>query len=180
MKNDLDMDSSKAFALRHCGLGNIYINSDVSEEYESIKSSIINGLKSLCNRLGKHLQIYPKEKLYKGNSLHKLPDLTFMIDNNQVEVSPLLSKGPLFVPPMAKNKSGSHRLEGIFIVAGPSVKDKNDFSEISGLTDVVPAICKLMAVDSPREDLEIPDSEINNKKIENRKIARRLKDLGYL
>lgn len=178
--DDLDLNASKAFALRHCGLGNIYINSDESEEYEKIKSSIIDGLKSLCGRLGKHLQIYSKEEIYKGNFMRKLPDLTFMIDNNQVEVSPLLSKGPLFVPPMAKNKSGSHRLEGIFIVAGPSVEDKNDFSEISGLTDVVPAICKLLAVDSPKENIEAPGIEIDNEKIENREIARRLKDLGYL
>lgn len=178
--DDLDLNVSKAFALRHCGLGNIYINSDESEEYEKIKNSIINGLKSLCDRFGKHLQIYPREKLYKGNFLRKLPDLTFMIDNNQVEVSPLLCKGPLFVPPLAKNKTGSHRLEGIFIVAGPSVGNKNDFSEISELTDVVPTICKLLAVDSPNKSIEAPGIEIDNEKIENREIVRRLKDLGYL
>lgn len=178
--DDLDLNASKAFALRHCGLGNIYINSDESEEYEKIKSSIINGLKSLCGRFGKRLQIYPKEEIYKGNFMHKLPDLTFMINNNQVEVSPLLSKGPLFVPPLAKNKTGSHRLEGIFIVTGPSVGNKNDFRDISELTDVVPAIFKLLALDSPRENIEAAGIEIDDEKIENREIARRLKDLGYL
>ncbi len=178
---DWDLNTSKAFALRHCGLGNIYINSEPGDVYEKTKNSLINSLQSLCQRHGKHLQIHPREKLYKGQLLHKLPDLIFMIDSNQAEVSHLVRKGPLFVPPMTKNKSGSHRLEGIFIASGPSVGSRDDLRKISELTDLVPVICRLMDVDPPGESLKTSDSEMTEeKKIEVREIARKLKDLGYL
>ncbi len=191
---DIDLRLSKAFALEHCGVGNIYINPDVETMYEEVKSSIINKLKNFCRSANKKLQLFTKETLYRGKFLDRLPDILFMIDDNMTEVVPFFSRGPIFRKPIARNKTGSHRMEGVIIIKDLPAKDNSSINfNLFSLTDIFRIICVLLdesplskndkvTTEVDEECLGNLTSNMDEEKIvdNNHCIEKRLRELGYL
>ncbi|MCD6226335.1 MAG: alkaline phosphatase family protein, partial [Candidatus Aenigmarchaeota archaeon] len=178
---EVDFVKSKAFALDHCGLGNIYINAIDEKEREYVKSTIKFKLLSFFNSIGKNLELYSNEEVYTGKFLNNLPDLIFMIDSNLVEVNPSIREGKIIRAPLARNKTGSHRLEGILIVSGNSINQickKIDFHKVD-LTNVSQIVYILM---NEMDFQNKTKSQHFSKKlpIEKQEIVKKLEDLGYL
>jgi len=183
----IDFNRTKAFALKHSGLGNIYINAENESEYENIKGKVISGLRSFCQNSGRNIEIFSREELYRGSLSYKLPDIIFMINDNSTEVVPSTYKDTFFRKPIVNNKTGSHRIEGIFIMSGPFLKDRAGLIDNPELKDIFSAICcslgmPLVGEVSNQVDLPqgLPREYGSDKEKDTREVIGRLEDLGYL
>jgi len=179
---NIDFEKSKAFALKHSGLGNIYINieDENGREYLRLRDEIKNRLKAFLKSVGLKSEIYSKDELYKGDKINKLPDLIFMIEDNMTEVISAVEHNKMFISPKINNKTGSHRIEGIYIAKGPNIEKVRDI--LNGkckLKDIFPACCVIMGEGSPKE-FATNQQRNSYEQSENDKIIEKLEGLGYM
>lgn len=179
----IDLNRSSAFALEHSGLGHIYINSNGAPQgYDEIRNEISTALKNFIEASGRAIDIFSKYELYGPDANKNLPDIIFMIDENRTEVIPTLYKRRLFAKPLTLNRTGSHRLSGIYVISPEAAKFDDLLPEKPGLADIFGAVCRIMG--EPFENI----SHSNNKKeetnslhmLEDENIVKHLTDLGYM
>jgi predicted AlkP superfamily phosphohydrolase/phosphomutase len=186
--SEIDFERTKAFALKHSGLGNIYVNSTEQDNYGSILREIIAELKTFCYQRQKTIEIFSKHELYPGNFAKRLPDIVFMIDGNAVEVVPSVHEGKdFFSRPLVSNKTGSHRLEGVFLFSGSGLKKEDISSEPCELKDIYPFIFNILGETIPSypiaaetADQSPQEGSGKDSAFNNEQIMRNLKDLGYV
>jgi len=219
----IDWANTKAFS---CGVhGSIIINLKgrqpagviaPGDEYEDIRSEIIVGLHNLADPETREKvveKVHRREKLYHGPYTQYAPDLlvqwkdyayTAQHDYGQDVKTVFQARRKFEFSP--KEHNGSHRLDGIIMVAGKPVKSSLKLSG-SQIIDLTPTILYLMKVPIP-EDIDgkvlkaafledyLLTHPIDYRKATNegttdvtegtysekeaKKIERRLKDLGYL
>ena len=119
------------------------------DEYESARQQIIDGLRSIKTSHGHQVAPAPKrkEEIYRGAYLNEAPDIMAFPGGNghffsyqYRERSPVLSPNPFI--------SGTHRPEGIFVIAGDGIV-KGKRLEMHEIIDVAPTVYYLMGVPIP-------------------------------
>lgn len=215
--NAIDWTRTQAYSFGY--YGQIYINLkgrepdgtiQSGEAYEHLRQAIAAKLKSLIDpRDGRSVvdKIYFKEDLYHGEQLEAAPDIlaimrdfTYMTRKGYEFAE---KRGDLFRDPYTQ-ETGSHRLEGICIAAGPHIEEGQ--LPPKDIQDLAPTILHLMgcaipiymdgkpiaelfsptyqaqrpfqfndtAFSAPREQNEVWDERMESE------ITERLQNLGYL
>jgi len=208
--NSIDMEKSTAFAAGYTSSahGAIYIQKDNVKNYENIRQEIISRLEKFSSSQGFSLKCFRAEDLYWGENIKYAPDILLVIDNHRCNIQTNKSHGPIFSSSIPiKNKSGSHRKEGIFICSGPTVKQSKHISRAK-LLDIAPTVLYLFGFEYPssmdgrileeifkelpneRKQLELLEESKDAReplgkgeqitKVEEQEIRKRLRDLGYL
>lgn len=142
----IDWDRSIAFAPKQnftCGM--LYLLSDDPDD----ERTVVEGLESLTDTNGDPLSVnvYRPSDLYHGPRTDLAPDILFEIEDFECGVDPrpkaddeIFVDGPPSVP-----RSGGHRMEGIYVVAGNGVQSGDGIYR--PLLDIAPTI--LWAMNSP-------------------------------
>ncbi|RLI74042.1 hypothetical protein DRP04_15145 [Archaeoglobales archaeon] len=166
---EIDWSRTKAYSVATHGL--LYINLkgrnpsgivEPGEEYEELRNYIIRELYKLKDpENGKKIvvRVYKREELYRGKYVNKAPDLLVMtdmtyqnigtLDNTLLRPSWKPEEGKLSL--LTKQRplaSGSHRMEGIFIMKGENVK-RNEKIKNAEIIDIAPTILHMMGVPVP-------------------------------
>lgn len=142
----VDWERSVAFAPKQnltCGM--LYMLSDDPND----RDAVIEGLRSLTDKSGEPLDVnvYRPEDLYHGPEIDLAPDVLFEIHDFECAVDPrhattdgVFSNGP---PSVAR--SGGHRTEGIYVLAGSDIEPGTGGD--ASLLDVAPTL--LFATNTP-------------------------------
>lgn len=178
--SDIDWVNSTAYAISGGVYGGIFLNLKGREpmgsvpqgEYARVRDRLKEMLLSLRHpRTGAPLikQVLAREEIYGGRFLGELPDLYFLPSEPvQAVFGDFEFSSNRMVEPASKAISAQHRMDGIFMAAGPGLKRG---AEVKGLTvaDVVPLVLYLM-------DLPIPrglDGKLNTDVLDEQELARR-------
>ncbi len=198
----IDFEKSKAFCLGHTvPFGAIYVNREKwSKEYYEIREEIYQKLQHLGKSLGREnlkVKLFLPEEIYSGPYLDTLPDIIFTINDWSCTIEENdLDKPILMDAPFHPNHTGSHRLNGIFIACGPSIKNVGNFGKIS-IFDVFPTTLYLCDIPIPecdgkvlknilyKEGEEMPAEKnyelySESLKSDDDEVRKILEDLGYL
>jgi predicted AlkP superfamily phosphohydrolase/phosphomutase len=157
-----NVDWSRTRAYSRGNYGQIYVNLREREpwgsvnpgaEYEAVREEIRRDL--LAARIpltGGPLfeKVYLREDLYKGPYVDEAPDLLFLpADMKYKALGTLDFTSDKFGFPVYGN-SGDHRLEGIFLGAGPSFRQGGTGGRVS-IMDVAPTVLYLLGLGVPRQ-----------------------------
>ena len=160
--SDVDWQRTKAYSLGH--IGQIYINLKGREkfgivnrgsEYETIRDEIIDKLKKLRDpETGKLVvdKVAKKEELYKGQYLDRAPDMFVFSRDSEYDAFALMAQNTEVFCNHFKGQSGNHRLHGIFVADGPSIRSGIQ-TEGARIIDVTPTLLYLMGLPIP-DDLD--------------------------
>lgn len=220
LTSNIDWSSTQAYALG--AGGNIFINLAGREpggivspgmEYENLRNDISNQLMSLVDPATNERLIscvHKAEELYNGFQVRFAPDLVIEWRDyavwgrgrydNQSSVYEYQRKQDFGGLPL----TGSHRMEGMFLVSGTDVKQKGEVKGTS-IIDLAPTILSLIGIQPPLymegkvledafmssivqdpklslpEDIEKEQSKQNQyTQEEEQTIAEHLRSLGYL
>ncbi len=218
-----EIDWSKTNAYSGGMYGNIYINKEgdryrgiVSEaEYDNLCYSITSRLCELKDpETGEKVveKVYRKDELYNGPFVSKAPDLVVQWkDYAYFTKKGIDKKGAIFGDELKLESSdyphtGTHRLNGIFLIKGPSILRQKKLENMH-IIDLAPTILFLMDVPIPNDmdgriatemfkegflkkvhpqyskDSGERDIKIETKAFtpeEQEEITKRLKSLGYI
>jgi len=150
--------ATQAFALSGPFFGRIYINTKGRERegtvapgpaWEALRSRIAQGLLALRDPdTGQQIvsNVWRREEIYQGQRADELPDLVVQpADGYQVVTE--FRRG-LLVEPMPGFLSGTHRMDGILALSGPSVR--KDVTIVgASIADLAPTILYLMGLPVP-------------------------------
>jgi predicted AlkP superfamily phosphohydrolase/phosphomutase len=174
------------------------------QEYESVRKTIAAGLLSLTDRNGKKLidRVFQKEEIYHGSFIDEAPDLIPLSETFGCYFYPFLDRVGI-VTEAESFRTGNHRIEGIFIANGLSIKKKGRINPIN-LMDIAPTILYLLGVplsrdmdgsvaqeifepqflaDHPLQQVEIAEPSTIDQTLstdDEIQMAKKLEDLGYL
>jgi predicted AlkP superfamily phosphohydrolase/phosphomutase len=157
-----DIDWSRTKAYSSGNVGQIFVNVKGREprgvvepgaEYETVREQIISMLGELRDpETGVQLieHIYRREEVYWGEEVNALPDILMLPLNMEYGATGLSAFvcNQVVAPSFAY--SGSHRMEGVFILAGDGVKAGHTV-ESADIMDVAPTIMHLLGLAVPRD-----------------------------
>jgi predicted AlkP superfamily phosphohydrolase/phosphomutase len=154
--NSIDWAKTKAYSFGY--YGQVFINLQGREpegivapgiEYEKLRQDIAEAMVNLvdpADGLPVVDRVYTKEELYKGSYLEEAPDLlavmrgfTYMTRKGYEFAA---RRGELFREPYTR-ETGSHRLEGILIAAGPDIATRQDL-QAAHIQDLTPTLLHLL------------------------------------
>jgi predicted AlkP superfamily phosphohydrolase/phosphomutase len=160
--NSIDWSKTKAYSFGY--YGQIFINLKGREPqgivesgtaYEELRREIADELVKLVDpqdALPVVDRVYTKEELYEGSFLEEAPDLlaimrgfTYMTRKGYEFAA---RRGELFREPYTK-ETGSHRLEGILIAAGPDIAVQANLNT-SDIQDLTPTLLHLQNCPIPQ------------------------------
>jgi predicted AlkP superfamily phosphohydrolase/phosphomutase len=157
-----DVDWSRTKAYSKGNYGQIFVNLrgrepwgsvEPGEEYDKVRESIrADLLASTDPQTGARLfdRVYLREELYRGPYVDEAPDILFLpTDMRNKALGTLDFTSNRFAFPVYGN-SGDHRLEGIFLAAGPSFRRSARLGRLS-IMDVAPTLAYLLGVEVPRQ-----------------------------
>jgi predicted AlkP superfamily phosphohydrolase/phosphomutase len=179
-------------------------------EYQKLRAEIstaLSQLKDPLDNLPVVDEVLLKEDVFHGGALKHAPDMMIIMR----ELSYITRQGfefgeqggQIFTAPHA-HQSGSHRMDGLLIMAGPDIAPGNKKREPAHLIDLAPTILHLLECPVPEEmdgqvlqdwlvsnreiifdqqfsqsaDIEQPEKTLNEE--EEQEMIERLKKLGYL
>ena len=160
--NAIDWSQTQAYSFGY--YGQIFINLrgrepfgivEPGEAYDSLRKRIAAGLEQLRDpQDGRKVvdRVFFKEELYEGEFLADAPDLltimrgfTYMTRKGYEFAA---RRGEMFRAPYTE-ETGSHRLEGILIAAGPDMTDLAAAAE-TGIQDLAPSLLYLQDCPIPQ------------------------------
>lgn len=174
---DIDWSKTKAYSLATHGM--MYINLkgrnpegviEPGKEYEQIREYIIKELLKLKDpETGKNIvdKVFKSEELYFGQGVNNAPDLFVLTDMTYHNIGRLDnflikpawklddadSSGKLSILNKQRSLgSGNHRINGIFIMKGGSIK-KSSKIDNAEIIDIAPTVLYLMGIPIP-EDMD--------------------------
>lgn len=185
-KTPIIWNGTKAFS--YGTWGSIYINLSGREprgivkenEYEQLRSEIIEGLEKIS------VKAHKSEEIYTGEYLKSAPDIIIEMDDYVNSVISRVGYGVEFI----KGFDGSHRrANGLFIATGPDIKENSKMN--AKLLDIAPTILHIFGIPIPtdmdgRVLQEIFKGELAMREIKyqesdkNERIKRRVRDLKIL
>ena len=122
------------------------------EEYERVRTQIMEQLQTLQDpQTGEPVveTIHRREEIYHGNQLEHAPDILFIPRRLEYFGFGEYEFGShQIIEPMARGISGTHRLNGIFMAAGPGIKPGHAIDG-ARITDLAPTILHAMGVPIP-------------------------------
>ncbi|HSM57117.1 MAG TPA: alkaline phosphatase family protein [Candidatus Sulfomarinibacteraceae bacterium] len=159
--NAIDWSRTRAYSFGY--YGQVYINIKGREpqgvvepkgEYEQLRREIADGMSTIIDpRDGQPVvdQVYFKEELYEGPHLGRAPDLLAIMRGFSYMTRKgyefAESRGTLFRDPYTA-ETGSHRLEGTLIAAGPDIRPGQQLTE-NAIYDLTPTLLHLMGCPLP-------------------------------
>ncbi len=211
-----DVDWSRTKAYGRGSYGQIYVNLkgreprgivEPGQEYEDTIQDILIRLRSLRHpETGEPLITNPCRRAELFPEEHPAAaDIFFSIQDYRYQASSKLAAAEnSFLGPSAYEDSGSHRLEGVLVMAGPGVKSGQELPP-SSVVDVLPTVLALADIPVPTwldgkpilaaltaqqaQHLRYTDQEINSAganeapvltEEEKEDLEDRLRSLGYL
>ena len=148
--DEVDWARTQAYALGN--IGQIYLNVQGREplgcvtpgaEYLRVREAIMRRLGELRDpATGEKVveAVYPREALYQGAQVERLPDIVFLPTRLEYFGFGEFEFGsPHVIESMQRGISGTHRMNGLFLAWGPSVKPGSRPVE-AGLIDLAPTI----------------------------------------
>ncbi|RLG38637.1 MAG: hypothetical protein DRN91_02115 [Candidatus Alkanophagales archaeon] len=147
MRTSVVRGETKAFSYGNWGM--IYINLKgrepegvvEAEEYERLRSEIIEKLQQIS------VKAYRREEVYHGEYLNFAPDIIVSIDENVTSISGKIGLNRVFMEGFPYN--GYHRMDnGTFIAWGPDIKSGRVQARIY---DIAPTILHIFGVPIPRD-----------------------------
>ncbi len=155
---DVNWSKTKAYSM---GSGIIYINLkgrepsgtvSLGQEYESLREHITARLYELKDpETGEFVieKVYKKEEIFTGSCIDTLPDLVFIpkpgyttFEEHGFAANSVITQ--------SKSVSGTHKLNGIFIMKGDGIKKNTTLQETS-IMDVAPTILYLLGLPIPTD-----------------------------
>lgn len=109
-------------------------------EYESLRDQIVDEAKRLRDPRNERPIVEVaarREELYHGGHVDDFPDIILSLAPEYIGASSLA--GGSLVESHSPARSGEHRQDGVFIAAGPSIRQLNELSSLS-LLDIPPTI----------------------------------------
>jgi predicted AlkP superfamily phosphohydrolase/phosphomutase len=165
--SQLNTDWTKTKAYFGDNLSAIYINLEgrepngivkPGEEYEQVREKIIRGLESLVDPDdGKPVfdHVFRKEQVYQGPELERAPDILFFSRNFSdytvgKEIFNDDKKHVIAYHPSPKGVTGNHRLDGIFLAQGKSIRKGG---QVIGarILDICPTIYHMFGLEIPAD-----------------------------
>ncbi|MAE70353.1 MAG: hypothetical protein CME06_07790 [Gemmatimonadetes bacterium] len=150
-----DVDWSRTVAYSKGNFGQIYMNVrgrepegilDPGEEYEAARTRIISDLAALTEPGGRELlfeSVWRREELYRGELVDRAPDILFLPKDMRWKALGVLDFiANSFVLPNF-GQSGDHRMDGMFTIAGPSIRRGHRITE-AHMLDVAPTLLHLL------------------------------------
>jgi len=142
------------------------------DQYERVRADLKKMLLGLRNpSTGKPLvrEVVAREEIYGGKFLAELPDLYFLpSDPTQAVFGDFEFSSNKLVEPASAAISAQHRMDGVFIAAGPGIRRG---VEVGGLdvSDITPMVLYMMGLAIP----EGLDGKVKTDVFEAAEIARR-------
>ncbi|OQX55606.1 MAG: hypothetical protein B5M53_03980 [Candidatus Cloacimonas sp. 4484_209] len=182
-KTPIQWDKTKAFS--YGTWGTIYINLEgreprgtvKKEEYEQLRTEIIEGLKEIS------VKAYRKEELYHGEYMKLAPDIILQTDDYINSINGKVGYGREFI----EDYGGAHRINGTFIAWGPGIK--KNFEINAKIYDIAPTILHIFGIPIPKDmdgrvlkeifEGELAMREVKYQEMEREKIRRRIRKLKY-
>lgn len=122
----------------------------VANGNESTRQQIINDLQQMADRYGFDLETFSRTDRYEGNAVDRAPDILFRINDHRCHIQAMEFEGETFeTGQLPGNKTGSHRMEGIFCAHGPDMASGVDLGDVR-IFDIAPTLLHLF-------DAPIPD-----------------------
>ncbi|MFC1514718.1 alkaline phosphatase family protein [Candidatus Omnitrophota bacterium] len=154
-KSDLfkqfDLEKSRAIAAMFSDLvAGIYIIDE--SQKEAVRDEIVREIEEEGTRSKIKIKAFSPDEVYSGQYLEAAPDILLYIDDFRCSMDSIsLSKRYFEAQKRSHlNKSGTHRLNGLFIASGPKIR-KNSAIDNAKILDICPTVLYLMG-------LEIPDN----------------------
>lgn len=161
-KEKVNWKKTTAYSMPHTSaFGNIYINSDKSQNYtysgrlyNNVRDEIIDKLKNLRDPItGNRLKVdvYKPEDIYKGEYVGKAPDIIYFIED--LRCIPHCGIGHTTIIERCSwspKQNASHRMNGIFICTGKGIK-KGETITNAEIIDLAPTILHIMGIPIPRD-----------------------------
>jgi predicted AlkP superfamily phosphohydrolase/phosphomutase len=157
-----DIDWSRTKAYSRGAFGQIYVNLrgreplgivEPGEEYDRLVEEIITHLDGLTHpESGSKLitGIHKREDVYAGPYLDKAADVVFSIQNYKYQASVKFGlESHSIIGSSEYDDSGSHRPEGIFVMAGSGVQRGINITGV-GLEDILPTLLALADLPIPK------------------------------
>jgi predicted AlkP superfamily phosphohydrolase/phosphomutase len=210
---EIDLTETRAFAQETAELcGMIFVNReyarlrsiDEADFVRSVKAEIRDRLEDFGEESGLEIETYSSEELYVGELSELAPDLLFKMNDFAVGISYRFGCEVYEHRQHFPMKTGSHRLDGIFIGYGSRIGEGVELPSLN-ILDVAPTIYQLLGESVPMgldgrvaSEVLLPEhrgifyvSEPESKSAsmflegddstaEAEEIRRRLRDLGYL
>ncbi|MFX0206751.1 MAG: alkaline phosphatase family protein [Candidatus Hodarchaeota archaeon] len=156
---DVDWSRTKAYSIGYFGQVHINLKGrephgivEPGKEYEEVRNQIIKELYELEDPETNEKivdEVIKKEDVYTGKYLIEAPDLLVKMMNMKYLSYHLLAEDTSIVTSAIQSEvSGSHRLNGIFIARGPSIKRGWKINNAE-LIDVAPTILHLFGLPVP-------------------------------
>jgi predicted AlkP superfamily phosphohydrolase/phosphomutase len=176
---DIDWTKTKAYSFGN--VGQVFINLrgrepqgivEPGEEYEELREQIISMLAELRDpetgiQVIEH--IYRREEVYSGEQANELPDIVMLPLNMEYGATGLSAfvSNRVVAPSFAY--SGSHRMEGVFMLSGHGVRP-GLVVEGAQIVDVAPTILHLLGLPVPTD----MDGRVLTEALDERFLASRL------
>jgi predicted AlkP superfamily phosphohydrolase/phosphomutase len=178
--SDIDWPRSVAYAISGGVYGGLFVNLKGREpagvvpqdQYERVRADLKKMLLGLRHpSTGKPLvrEVVAREEIYGGKFLAELPDLYFLpSDPTQAVFGDFEFSSNKLVEPASAAISAQHRMDGVFIAAGPGIRRG---VEVGGLevSDITPMVLYMMGLAIP----EGLDGKVKTDVFEAAEIARR-------
>jgi predicted AlkP superfamily phosphohydrolase/phosphomutase len=151
---DVDWEKTLAYSRGH--VGQIFVNRPVVEkhrlDYFQFRDRLIGELYEIKDEeTGEKIvdHIYPKEEVYWGDYIDDAPDLFIVMKNFSYLAYPLLtSDNKIVTDYKVESRSGTHRMNGMFVGHGPLFPGGKRI-EGARILDVAPTILEIMGVPVP-------------------------------
>jgi predicted AlkP superfamily phosphohydrolase/phosphomutase len=207
--SDVDWRLTRAYSIGYIGEVHVNLkgrepegNVEPGAEYEELRHALIRDLRSLRLPNGNPLveYIWKKEEIYHGPHMDQAPDILFLPTNLETIAFGDFEFGSNRITEPSYGVSSSHRMKGIFIASGPSIRAGASI-ENAGLIDLAPTILHLLGLPVP---LDMDGRVLSEALLESRavefggsaarvegdgegysdaeaqEVMARLKDLGYI
>jgi predicted AlkP superfamily phosphohydrolase/phosphomutase len=148
---EIDLDDTQAFALENSdGYGGIYINRayarqrgiDEAEFVEQTSHKLKEELSAWEDEPDVRLEVYRSEEIYSGARANLAPEVILIVNEGEASVSYRIEPPVYANRPHHPMKSGTHRMDGIFIADGPWVSGAP--VEGAGLQDLAPTLLYML------------------------------------
>lgn len=154
--DDVDWSRTLAYSMGH--VGQVYLNLEGREpaglvkpaDYKATRQKVIDVLKTLLDPdTGEPLveRIILREEAASGPYLERAPDLHLILDGYRAIAFPLFATDGKIITQQIRGDSGSHRLHGIFIAAGPAFAQGT--IDDARIIDLAPTILHMLNVAVP-------------------------------
>ena len=142
---EVDVENSKAYFSKTvtAETQSIILNAKTSDEYSNLVTTVKKKLSEVCDpQTGKPVvkAIFHRSEIYHGPFVEQAPDLIMLLEEGYKATTTLA--GTQIIEAVSVLK-GTHSIEGIFMAAGPDIKQKAQVSEIN-IQDLAPTILHLM------------------------------------